>query len=106
MRNPQVVLMSILAALLLAVGMAAAQSNLVEQWEFAQLERKVDALEDKRGEAAGGCGLAVLFGAFCALWAQNTGRNPWLWFFLASEGPSSLLSGSVLLHSKRGMVSF
>jgi len=25
--------------------------------------------------------LAILFGAFCALWAQNTGRNPWLWFF-------------------------
>lgn len=23
-----------------------------------------------------------LFGAFCALWAQNTGRNAWLWFFL------------------------
>ena len=23
-----------------------------------------------------------LFGAFCALWAQNTGRNPWLWFFM------------------------
>ena len=23
-----------------------------------------------------------LFGAFCALWAQNTGRNPSLWFFL------------------------
>jgi hypothetical protein len=26
--------------------------------------------------------LALLFGAFCALWAQNTGRNAWLWFFL------------------------
>ena len=24
----------------------------------------------------------MLFGAFCALWAQNTGRNAWLWFFL------------------------
>lgn len=23
-----------------------------------------------------------IFGAFCALWAQNTGCNPWLWFFL------------------------
>jgi hypothetical protein len=23
-----------------------------------------------------------LFGAFCALWAQSTGRNAWLWFFL------------------------
>jgi hypothetical protein len=23
-----------------------------------------------------------LFGIFCAYWAQTTGRNPWLWFFL------------------------
>jgi hypothetical protein len=23
-----------------------------------------------------------LFGAFCARWAQNAGRNSWLWFFL------------------------
>src|SRR5208283_1875162 len=26
--------------------------------------------------------ILILFGGFCALWAQNTGRNPWLWFFL------------------------
>jgi hypothetical protein len=24
----------------------------------------------------------MLFGAFCALWAQNTGRRPLLWFIL------------------------
>ena len=23
-----------------------------------------------------------LFGLFCAYWAQTTGRQPWLWFFL------------------------
>lgn len=29
-----------------------------------------------------GAGLVLfLFGAFCALWAQNTRRNAWLWFF-------------------------
>lgn len=28
--------------------------------------------------------MVVLFGAFCALWAQNTGRNPWLWFFFGA----------------------
>ena len=27
-------------------------------------------------------GVAILFGAFCALWAQNTKRNALLWFFL------------------------
>ncbi len=25
--------------------------------------------------------LLFLVGAFCALWAQNTNRNAWLWFF-------------------------
>jgi hypothetical protein len=34
------------------------------------------------GAAAGGCGVVFLFGGFCALWAQNTGRRAWLWFFL------------------------
>ena len=24
--------------------------------------------------------LMFLFGAFCAIWAQNTDRNAWLWF--------------------------
>ena len=33
-------------------------------------------------EADLGPAVLFLFGAFCALWAQNTGRNPWLWFFL------------------------
>ncbi len=26
--------------------------------------------------------MLFLFGAFCALWAQNTNRNAWLWFFI------------------------
>jgi hypothetical protein len=34
------------------------------------------------GTTAGGCSLVFLFGAFCALWAQNQGRNAFLWFFL------------------------
>jgi hypothetical protein len=29
-----------------------------------------------------GSAIIFLFGAFCALWAQNTNRNAWLWFFL------------------------
>jgi hypothetical protein len=27
-------------------------------------------------------GFLFLCGAFCALWAQNTNRSSWLWFFL------------------------
>jgi hypothetical protein len=46
------------------------------------LEQRVSALEHK-GSSNEGVGVAVFVcGALCALWAQNTGRNPWLWFFL------------------------
>ena len=24
-----------------------------------------------------------LFGIYCATWARNSNRNPWLWFFFA-----------------------
>ena len=34
--------------------------------------------------AKDGAPLLFLFGIFCALWAQNTGRNAWLWFFLGA----------------------
>lgn len=47
------------------------------------LERQIDRLGSRVGDGWG-CGVAILFGAFCALWAQNTGRNPWLWFFLGA----------------------
>lgn len=48
---------------------------------IANLESRISNLESRAyGTDAG---VAVwLFGAFCALWAQNTSRNPWLWFFL------------------------
>ncbi|MEO6992776.1 MAG: hypothetical protein ABI273_04020 [Lacunisphaera sp.] len=49
----------------------------------ARLESRVSALERRANSLPldlGGVGF--LFGAFCALWAQNTGRNSWLWFFL------------------------
>jgi hypothetical protein len=49
----------------------------------ASLERQIDGL-GSRVEDGWGCGVAILFGAFCALWAQNTGRNPWLWFFMGA----------------------
>ena len=61
--------------------------------DIAQLESQVRRLESKNAqleetqqkllEESGGVALALfLFGAFCALWAQNTGRSAWLWFFL------------------------
>jgi hypothetical protein len=45
------------------------------------LENRIDRLDSKFRNDSTGLVL-LLFGAFCALWAQNTGRNAWLWFFL------------------------
>lgn len=68
--------------LMLAVllsGSAFAQS---EPQRVIQLERRVSTLE-KKIRQVGGQGLVLfLFGAVCALWAQNSGRSGWLWFFL------------------------
>jgi hypothetical protein len=51
-----------------------------KQDEFAsQTERKIS---DLRGDAVGGGLVLFFFAVFCALWAQNTGRSAWLWFFL------------------------
>ena len=48
----------------------------IENQQLGQTQRQI--LDD-----SGGVGVALfLFGVFCALWAQNTGRNAWLWFFL------------------------
>jgi hypothetical protein len=38
--------------------------------------------------------VSFLFGIFCAYWAQETGRNPWLWFFFGFVLPP--IAGIVL----------
>ncbi len=69
------------------------QKNVTAQTDvearLTQLERDVKALKsDVRRlysivDDADIAGLvAYFFGIFCALWAQNTGRNAWGWFFL------------------------
>ena len=47
-----------------------------------ELESDVEDLESDIEETAGKGLILFLFGVFCALWAQNTGRDPWLWFFM------------------------
>jgi len=44
-----------------------------------------------------------LFGIFCAYWAQETNRNPWLWFILGLF--FAPIVGIVILvkNSKKGM---
>jgi hypothetical protein len=53
-----------------------------ESQGVANLESRISALEHRIPAHADQGAVLWLFGAFCALWAQNTGRNPWLWFFL------------------------
>jgi hypothetical protein len=49
---------------------------------LARLESKVTGIPSSVQSNGSDGGVLFLFGAFCALWAQNTNRNPWLWFFL------------------------
>ena len=71
----RVTIMFVIAFLLVATvgGVAFAQSD---------LEQRVSHLENQARDNAESGVVFILFGAFCALWAQNTGRNPWGWFFL------------------------
>jgi hypothetical protein len=49
----------------------------------ANLEAQIANLKPEVQRASGPSVLAMfLCAAFCALWAQNTNRNPWLWFFV------------------------
>jgi hypothetical protein len=62
----------------------AARIDKVES-QVRHLETEVgdltSAVHHLRNEAGSGAAF-FLFGVVCALWAQNSGRNPWLWFFL------------------------
>lgn len=68
--------------LMFAVLFSSAAFAQTEPQRVSQLEHRVSALEQKIRQV-GDQGLVLfLFGAFCALWAQNSGRSGWLWFFL------------------------
>jgi hypothetical protein len=58
----------------------------------------------ENGEYASVALVNFLFGIFCAYWAQTTGRNPWLWFFLGFF--FAPITGLVLLNeNKKGAMS-
>ncbi len=90
----------LLCSVLLTAPPALGQSSSVisqdaAAHEIAQLKTKVRQLElnIKKLDSTGL--VLFLFGVFCALWAQNTGRSAWLWFFLGLFG--SLITVIVLL---------
>jgi uncharacterized BrkB/YihY/UPF0761 family membrane protein len=67
---------------LLILGTSTGVLGQQDSQRIASLESKVSTLE-RRLHGYGDAGLVLfLFGAFCALWAQNTRRSAWLWFFL------------------------
>jgi len=81
MHSILIILLSILATVVFgdsALAQAGAAPIAPEE-RIAGLERKVSSLDSKVGHIGV---VAWLFAAFCALWAQNTGRSAWLWFFL------------------------
>ncbi len=60
------------------------------------LESQIQQL-DHRIEGVGFTGgVCFLFGAFCALWAQNTGRSAWVWFFMGAL--FTIITACVLLY--------
>ena len=68
--------------------------------DIGVLKRQLSVLESRK---APWVALATLFGAFCALWAQNTRRNALLWFlFGAVIGPIAAL---VVLFKNRNVES-
>lgn len=74
----------IVLALVLAAPLTAQVEARLQQTEsrVATVEARLARLENRVRAASAAGAVAFLFGAFCALWAQNTGRSGWLWFFL------------------------
>jgi Flp pilus assembly protein TadB len=79
----------LIAVLMTALAPAVTSAQDKTEERVKALENRVEALENRVSqlqsavEHKAGIGAFVfLCGIFCALWAQNTGRSVWLWFFL------------------------
>ena len=63
-----------------------------ESGRMASMETRIANLEHNANSYASEALVLFLFSAFCALWAQNTGRRAWAWFFLGLLlGPVAVL---------------
>jgi len=51
------------------------------EWKLEQLNSTTSELNKKVQNYDPIMLVFFLYAGFCALWAQNTNRNPWLWFF-------------------------
>ena len=74
--------MRFLYILAIFLALTAGASAQQDANRLSNLESRVSEIERKVSSASQVSAVIFLFGAFCALWAQNTGRSAWLWFFL------------------------
>ncbi len=79
------------AVFLSIMAWRASDAQTPDSTQIKQLEQEVAALHtdlkdlrDEMSDKVEAGFVLFLFGGFCALWAQNTGRNAWLWFFLGA----------------------
>ncbi|MGA2543557.1 MAG: hypothetical protein ABSG78_18565 [Verrucomicrobiota bacterium] len=89
----------VLASSLILPVSAAAQTN---DARLADIEARLSRVEHRgvqTDQSAGGVAI-FLCGTFCALWAQQTRRSAWLWFFLGMIG--SVITLIVLLAKNAG----
>ena len=61
---------------------ASVQAQKVTEERVQNIESRLNQLSQNIRDRAKSGIVLFLFGAFCALWAQNTNRNSWLWFFM------------------------
>ena len=85
------------AAVVALQGAGAAQADLARRVD--ELDARLDRVQGRVRDGAGGAVL-FLYGAFCALWARNSGRSAWGWFFLGLF--FSVLTVLVLLYKNAG----
>lgn len=85
----------LLCLILPALSASAAGAELAESYEdrLARLEHRGDHMDLVGGGS-------LLCAVVCALWAQNTARNSWLWFFMGLI--FSLITVFVMLHKNAG----
>jgi hypothetical protein len=71
----------LLSVVLLLSFLSSHANAQVDAARVSGLEGRVSTIERQVRENRDVGMIMFLFGAFCALWAQNTRRNAWLWFF-------------------------
>jgi len=87
----------------MSVASSASHSPIVPSVQLQQseltlrdLDRRLRDVESRFPVDTGTGAIAFLYGVVCALWATNTGPNPWLWFFFGLL--LSVLAALVMLY--------